>query len=339
MRYNFPDWPGWPKDRVAIIAEVGINHGGDEDLAWEMINKGHANGADFVKLQSYITEEFLHPSLEYFDSTKSMELSSGSQRKLFKRAKEAGINLITTTFDFKSVDMIEELDPPLYKIASMDNDNIPLIRYIAEKGRPVLISCGMADLGEIERVVNIMKECSNDKYALLYCISDYPAKPENMNLSMINLLRQTFGCAVGLSDHSIGLIGPFLAASLEVAVIEKHFTTDRLLIDKIPDADHDISIVPSELRDLRKFCESVSVMMGKSPRTFTENEIIGRLQIRRGLYAKRDLEIGEKLSAENTILLRPVKGIKAGYWDLVKGKKVERKISRLQPVLFSDLGM
>ena len=336
---RYVNWPDWPEGRTAVIAEVGINHGGDEDLAWEMIKSAHLNGADFVKLQSFITEEFFHPSLSYFDSTKSMELSIDSQRDLFRKAKSDGIKLITTPFDFASVDMVEEFSPSVHKIASMDNDNIPLIRYIAEKNRPVLISCGMADLGEIQKIVNIMEEVGNDKLVLLHCVSDYPAEPECLNLSMIDLLRNTFGYPIGLSDHSYGLYGSYVAASMGVQVIEKHFTTDRSLQKKYPDADHDISINPKELKELRIFCESVPVMMGHAPREFTENEKIGRLNMRRGIYAKRNIGIGEKLDGENTIFLRPVRGIKAGLWDDVCGKEVKREILELNPISFTDLGM
>ncbi len=336
---RYANWPDWPEGRTAVIAEVGINHGGDEDLAWEMIKSAHLNGADFVKLQSFVTEEFFHPSLSYFDSTKSMELSVDSQRDLFRKAKSDGIKLITTPFDFASVDMVEEFSPSVHKIASMDNDNIPLIRYIAEKNRPVLISCGMADLGEIQKIVNIMEEVGNDKLVLLHCVSDYPAEPECLNLSMIDLLRNTFGYPIGLSDHSYGLYGSYVAASMGVQVIEKHFTTDRSLQKKYPDADHDISINPEEMKELRMFCESVSVMMGQAPRKFTENEKLGRLSMRRGIYAKQDICIDEKLSLENVAFLRPVVGMPVGCWDKIVGKKIVSNISKLQPIYYSDIGL
>jgi len=339
MENNFIRWIGWPQNRTALIAEVGMNHGGVEELAWEMVLSAHNSGADFVKLQSFVTKDFFHPDLRYFEKTKSMELSFEVQRRLFSKAKGEGINLITTPFDFNSVDMVEEFAPSVHKIASMDNDNIPLIRYIAKKNRPVLISCGMADLGEIQKIVNVMEEVGNNKLALLHCISDYPTEPENLNLSMIDLLRNTFGYPTGLSDHSHGLYSSYVAASMGVQVIEKHFTTDRSLQKEYPDADHGISINPEELKELRIFCESVPVMMGHAPRRFTENEKLGRLNMRRGIYAKRNIGTGEKLDTENTIFLRPVRGIKAGLWDDVCGKEVKKEILELNPIYFTDLGM
>ncbi|GMT41882.1 MAG: NeuB family protein [bacterium] len=334
---KYPDWNGWPRNRAAVIAEIGINHGGDENLAWEMIRSAHKNGADFVKLQSFVMEDFLHPSIEYFSGMKLLELSLDRQKSLFGKAAEDGIRLITTPFDFASVDMAEEFDPPAHKIASMDNDNIPLIRYVAEKGRPLLLSCGMADIADIEKAVSVIRDTGNDKLVLLQCVSDYPTKPEHLNLSMIGLLRETFGCPVGLSDHSVGITGSQIALSLGAVVIEKHFTTDRGLAKKIPNADHSISIEPPELKTLSEFCRSVKVMMGDAPRRLTETETAGRDKFKRGIYAKRNIKAGETLNLGNSSFLRPVKGIRAGQWDLVDGRKVTRDIQKNSPIVSSDI--
>ena len=336
---RYANWPDWPEGRTAVIAEVGINHGGDEDLAWEMIKSAHLNGADFVKLQTYITEEFFHPSLSYFDSTKSMELSVDSQRDLFRKAKSEGIKLITTPFDFTSVDMVREFDLPAYKIASMDNDNVPLMRYIAEEKKPVMVSTGMAHMEEIQKVVDVFTEAGNEKLVLLHCVSDYPTKPVDVNLSMMQLYMETFNCPTGLSDHSLGIASALAAVSLGATVIEKHFTTDKALFEKIPDADHDISIEPFELKELRDFCEMLPAMMGVAPRTLTEGEKARRRDSRRGLYAVRDIQKGEKVCTENVILLRPVNGIHAGRWDEVCGREMIKRIKKGQPITDTDLGL
>lgn len=339
MRYTYPDWPDWPTNRTVVIAEVGMNHGGNEALAWEMINSAHENGADLVKLQSFVTEDFFHPSLSYFQNTKAMELPLDGQRRLFAKGKEAGINLITTPFGVASVDMVEEFEPLAFKVASMDNDNHPLIEHIAKKGRPILISLGMADLGEIQKTVDVVRKAGNEKLVLLHCISDYPSRLEDMHLASLQGLRQIFNVHVGLSDHSMGLDAAFAAASMGVAVIEKHFTTDRKLCEEIPDADHDISIEPDELRDLRRFCESVTEMIGSFPRPFTENEATGRNEMRRGLYAKQDIEAGEPLSLDNVAFLRPVRGVRAGDWRFVQGRKSRRKIEKSAAITFADVGL
>ena len=337
MRTDIENWPGWPDNRPAIIAEVGMNHGGDENLAWEMIQAAHENGADFVKLQTYLTERFFHPSLTYFNSTKSMELSRESTTELFINSEKKGIQLFTTPFDLESVDFIDKFSPKLYKVASMDNDNSPLIQGIAQKNRPVIVSCGMANLEEISQVLETVVNVGNDRLILLHCISDYPAKPDSLNLAMIPYLKKQLKVPIGFSDHAIGLHSAYMAISMGAVVIEKHFTINRQLCEKIPDADHEISIEPKELKELRGFCDDASLMRGKAPRQITSGEEEGRTAFRRGLYTRKAVKAGEKLSLENTVLLRPVKGIAANQWTDVFGKSFLREIKAMEAINLSDL--
>ena len=337
MRTDIEHWPGWPDHRSAIIAEVGMNHGGDESLAWEMIQAAHENGADFVKLQTYSTERFFHPSLTYFDSTKSMELSCESTSELFINSEKKGIQLFTTLFDSESVDFIDKFSPKLYKVASMDNDNTPLIEHIAQKGKPIIVSCGMASFDEIYQVLETVKKTGNDQLVLFHCISDYPAKPESLNLEMIPYLKNKFNVPIGFSDHAIGLHSAFMAISMGALMVEKHFTTDRKLADQMPDADHDISIEPQELSELIAFAKDASLMRGKAPRQITSGEEEGRTAFRRGLYTRKAVKVGEKLSLENTVLLRPVTGIAANQWTDVFGKSFLREIKAMEAINLSDL--
>jgi sialic acid synthase SpsE len=339
MAYEYPTWPGWPGRRTAVVAEVGMNHGGDPRLAWKMIQVAHEHGADFVKLQTFRTENLLHPSLDYYDGTRRLELSESAQEDLFTRARDAGIALVTTPFDQGSLDVAERFDPPFHKVASMDVDNLPHLERVAQTGRPVIVSCGMSNLGEMETVTRVMRECSNDKLVLLQCVSDYPADEASLNLSMIPLLRDVFRLPVGLSDHTIGLNGAFVAASLGAAVIEKHFTLDRSMADSMPDADHGLSVVPEELRRLRRFCDAVPVVMGRAPRSLTEDEQAGRRAYRRGLYAKRDIAAGDVLDLDNVSFLRPVAGIPAGAWNVVHGRKITSAIGAGQPILYTHVGL
>jgi N,N'-diacetyllegionaminate synthase len=337
MRLDCENWPGWPDKRPAIIAEVGMNHGGNKNLAWEMIQAAHENGADFVKLQTYSTERFFHPSLSYFNSTKSMELSPESTAELFANSEKKGIQLFTTPFDSESVDFIEGFDPKLYKIASMDNDNTPLIQHIAKKNRPVIVSCGMANLEEISQALKTMKEAGNECLILLHCVSDYPAKPDSLNLEMIPYLKKQLNVPVGFSDHAIGLHSAYMAISMGAAIIEKHFTTDRKLSGQMPDADHEISIEPKELNEMRAFCEAVPLMRGKAPRQITSGEEEGRTTFRRGLYTSKPVRAGEKISLKNTVLLRPVKGVAANQWLEVCGKPFLREMGSMEAINLSDL--
>jgi N,N'-diacetyllegionaminate synthase len=339
MSGNENNWRGWPNGRTAIIAEVGINHGGDPGFAWEMIVSAHKNGADFVKIQSYVTESFLHPSLTYYSSTKSMELSLDTQVDLFKRAQTEGIELITTVYDFASLDVIKEFGLAAFKVASMDNDNIPLLRRLGELGVPLLVACGMLDFEEMQAVIDVIKQTGNEKIVLMHCVSDYPTQLKDLNLDMIPYMQRALDVPIGLSDHSLGLFSSYMASSWGVKVIEKHFTTDKLLSSEMPDADHDISIDPEELQDLRNFCEAVPLMKGTAPRRMTPGEIAGRTNWKRGIYARRDIEVGEELGIENTVFLRPVpeEGIRVAQWDSIHQKKVMKTIPKHMPITVGDI--
>ncbi len=339
MHDQYVSWPGWPQGRTAVVAEVGINPGGDIDLAWELALSAHENGADFVKLQTFNTAQFMHPDLDYYKSVKGMELSAAATTTLFERAQETGMKMVTTPFDFASVDLVERFDPAFHKVASMDADNRRLIEYIAAKKRPMVVSCGMATLDEIHNVVTWCREAGNQNLVLLHCVSDYPTALESLNLNVIPHLRDCFKTPVGLSDHSMGIDGAIMAAAMGAALIEKHYTTDPALLDKIPDADHDISIVPEQLAELSRFCKLVPVMAGDAPRVMTEGELQGRKTFRRGLYAKRPIAKNSKLTLDNTVLLRPVQGIAANQWSQVEGATTRRDIGALEAIRLSDLDL
>lgn len=339
MGYEFPQWPGWPGDRTAVVAEVGLNHGGDAQLAWDLIQAAHESGADFVKLQTFHTDRLLHPSLDYYDKTSRLELSDDVQVSLFSRARDNGIALVTTPFDPESLELAEQFSPAFHKIASMDLDNLPLIECVAKTGRPVILSCGMSHLGEVETAVQVARESGNTRLVLLHCVSDYPADEEGLNLAMLSLFRDRFRLPVGLSDHTVGLNGALVAASLGAAVIEEHFTLNRRLAESIPDADHELSIEPDELRRLRDFCEAVPRLMGRAPRDLTENEEIGRRNYRRGAYADRNISKGEVLSLDNVTFLRPVSGMPVGAWPDICGRKVLHAIDKGQPITGESVGL
>lgn len=329
----------WPEERAAIIAEIGSNHGGDPELAWEMIKSAHENGADFVKLQSFYADRFLHPSLEYFPAVKAMELSAEVQEELFRKAQTHGIALFSTPFDEDTVAFLERVDVPLFKIASMDLDNHSLIRRVARTGRPVLMSTGMASREEIAQALEVVRGEDNDAIVLMHCVSDYPTQPEDVNLRAVQGLAKDFDIATGLSDHSLGIHSAMAAIAMGAVVVEKHYTTQRELMDIHPNADNDISILPHELAELREFAENMRHMMGEYPRQLTEQEDAQRLGSRRGAYASRNLAKGEVLSENDIIFLRPVQGISAGDSGNYVGELLATDVKRLEPLrteLFRD---
>ncbi len=302
-----------------------------------MIAAAHDAGADYIKLQSFVMEDFFSPMLDYYDETASFELSFDQQKELFAFARERGISLISTAFDVKSADYLDQFNIEAYKIASMDLNNYPLIRHVAAKGKPVFLASGMASLEEIESAVNNFKQAGGKDFALLHCVSDYPANIEDINLRFMLRLKELFGCPVGLSDHTLGLDSALMAASLGATIIEKHFTTNRDLAADFPGADHDISIVPEELKQLRAFCERVPVILGASERTFTENEYKGMTEMRRGWYARKDISSGKIFSLENVVALRPVRGIPVSEEKKVLGKKSVKDIKRGVALQYKDI--
>lgn len=328
------------ESRTSLIAEIGINHGGDPSLAWEMILSAAKNGADYVKLQTFVLEDFFHSSLGYYSEFKKLELSLDEQAHLFQKAKQQNIPLLTTAFDSISLELADSFDPPAYKIASMDNDNPELIRSIARKKKPVLISLGMAGLKEAKKAIEIMQEEGNPYSIFLHCVSDYPTQAKDSNLSMIGFLKKELNFPVGLSDHSIGLSSSYIGMSLGACIIEKHFTLDRSWQEdkkRFPISDHAISIEPHELRTLRNFLEEGSKMIGKAPRNLTQNETLTKLQTKRGIYARRLIQKGEVLNLENCIFLRPIKKIPAFDWNKIKDQNVVRNIPKHSPISYEDL--
>ncbi|RJQ28970.1 NeuB family protein [Candidatus Parcubacteria bacterium] len=335
----FPPWAGWPGDRPAVVAEVGFNHGGNEDLAWEMIVSAHEAGADFVKLQTFKVADFIHPSLDCYQNVQTMELCNGANERLFVKAAKKGIHLFSTPFDKASADLLESFNVPAYKIASMDNDHFALLFHVARKEKPVLVSLGMAGIEVAKSVIQTVRKAGNSKILLLHCISDYPAKLEDMHLAAIAGIRNDLNVFSGLSDHSEGIRAALAAAALGAAVIEKHFTTDRKLAQTIPDADNDISIEPSELKELVKFCKSLPIMIGTWPRPLTRGEQIGVTDFKRGVYAARDIAAGEIVDSDAVCFLRPVKGIPAGQWPRYAGCCAKQSIKAMEPIRSEDLSI
>ncbi|MCD4729541.1 MAG: N-acetylneuraminate synthase family protein [Bacteroidales bacterium] len=323
--------------RPLIIAEVGVNHNGDLSLAKEMISSASKSGADFVKLQSFVMEEFFSPTLDYYTETETFSLGFNEQTELFEYASRENILLITTPFDIKSVDFIDQFNVPAYKIASMDCNNYPLIRHIASKKKYIFLSTGMADIEEIGNAINVCKEEGNEDIILLHCVSNYPTDYRDLNLNFMLKMHDLFGFSVGLSDHTLGVENAMVAASLGAKIIEKHFTTDPDMDKEYPGADHDIAITPSELKQLSVFCDKIPLIMGNSDRVFSENENNGRQKMRRSWYARKNIFPGEVFSMSNMVALRPVRGISVADEKKIIGKKATNSILKGLPIQFTDI--
>jgi len=321
-----------------IVAEVGFNHNGDVALCRRMIQAAAENGADAVKLQTFVAEELYSkrfiandpadpqhkiPLYEFF---KRSELNPSEYEELFDYARELGIPLFSTPFEEGSLDMLVKLGTPAVKIASPDLTHIELISQVARKKLPVVLSTGMGNSDEISRAVDAVRQEGNDRIILLHCVSNYPALHEEMNLRCLSELQNRFKVPVGLSDHTTGNLSAIVATALGAVMIEKHFTLDR----KLPGADNAMSIEPEELRELKRATVKVTKIVGDGIRKLQPTEEQVRKSARRSLIARVDIEPGTVLSADMLSVKRPGTGIPPDGLASIIGKKTKSKISAEQ---------
>lgn len=324
--------------RPYIIAEIGSNHNGDMALAKTMIDSAVSCGCDAVKFQSWtpqslIAREEYDRNMRYDDNPRKhwgslremvekYYLREEQHAELKQYCDGAGIDFCSTPFSEEEVDLLENLGVSYYKIASMDVNNLRLLRYVASKGKPVLLSTGMATLGEIENAIHQITSAGNDQIVLLHCISVYPPEYEDIHLNNILMLRNTFGYPVGFSDHSIGYSIPLAAVALGVCLIEKHFTIDK----NMEGWDHEISADPVEMSVIVKESAHVSTALGSHTRTVSEAEQQKKAKLRRSIVVKRDLPTGHKLAEQDLTSKRPGIGIPPDMIDFVIGKKLIEKV-------------
>jgi pseudaminic acid synthase len=316
-----------------IIAELSANHNGNIERAFESIKLAKEAGADAVKIQTYTAdtmtidcdrEDFkitggLWDGYKLYDLYKEAQTPYDWHKPLFDYAKEIGITIFSTPFDETAVDLLEELNAPAYKIASFEMTDLPLVKYVAQKGKPMIISTGMAALEEISEVVEVARENGCDDLVLLHCISSYPAPVEQSNLRTIPDLEKRFGVLSGLSDHTIGTTVATTSVALGACLIEKHFTLSRA--DKGPDSE--FSLEPHELKRLCSDTKIAWQSLGVAGYERKEAEH-SSLKFRRSLYAVRDIKKGDKFTKDNVRRIRPGFGLEPKFYE-----EVLKKISKI----------
>jgi len=322
---------------VYIIAEMSANHAGSLDIALEIVRAAKRAGADCLKIQTYTADTMtIDCDNEYF-RVKSGLWDGYKLYDLYKEAgtpwewhaaikaecEKEGLDFLSTPFDCSAVDFLEKLGVEFYKIASYELVDLPLIEYAASKGKPMVISCGMGSIEEIQDVVDTCRQQGNDQIVLLKCCSEYPANYSDMNLATIPDMRQRFGVPVGLSDHSMGSVGAVVGVSLGACVVEKHFCLSRAI--KNPDSD--FSMEPEEFADMVRDIRIAAEIRGNVRYELTELEQSG-LAGRRSLYAVQDIKKGDLFSAENVRSIRPAYGLKPKYMRQILGKKASVSIKR-----------
>ena len=330
-----------------IIAEMSANHNQDFDQAVKIIETAKEAGADAVKFQTYTPDTItIDCDNDYFrikgtiwEGKNLYELYGKAytpwewQPKLKKIANDLGMDLFSTPFDHTAVDFLEKMDVPAYKIASFELVDIPLLRKVAQTGKPIIMSTGMATLAEIDEAVNNIREAGGTKLALLKCTSAYPAQPEEMNLRTIPHLSEAFGVPTGLSDHTLGIAVPVAAVALGACIVEKHFTLSR----DIPGPDSSFSIEPNEFKNMVEAIRLAEKALGKISYYVTECEATSHV-FRRSLFVVKDMEPGEVFSHENVRSIRPGFGLHTKHLEDIIGRKATRKISRGTPLTWELVG-
>lgn len=330
-----------------VIAEMSANHNADLERAFAIMAAAKDAGAHAVKIQTYtadgITIDHDGPGFRIegglWDGRTLHDLYDQAHTPwdwhpaLFDKARDLGLIIFSSPFDFAAVDLLESLNAPAYKIASFELVDLPLIRACAATGKPLIMSTGMADLADIDLAIKTARDAGASEIALLHCTSGYPTPPEDADLRTIPHLAEGFGLVTGLSDHTLGNGAAVAATALGSALVEKHFTLSRA--DGGPDAA--FSLEPAELAAL---CADVDIAwraLGRIRYDKSDSEK-GNVQFRRSLYIVADLAEGDVLTPENLRSIRPGFGLAPRYWDLLLGKRVNRAISRGTPMAWELIG-
>lgn len=323
--------------KTYIIAELSANHNGKIENALKTIKEAKDIGADAIKLQTYTADtltlncdkdDFIIKGGTLWDGQPMYELYKNAftpwewHEELFNYARSIGIDIFSSPFDKSAVDFLEDLNPPAYKIASFEITDYDLIKYVAEKGKPIIISTGIGTLDEIEDVVNICRNVGNDKIVLLKCTSAYPAPIEDANLKTIEDLKNRFGVIVGFSDHTLGVTAPIAAVSLGATVVEKHFILDK----SIGGPDSDFSLDKMEFKNMVNEIRKTEKLIGKVDYSMNEKKEKSR-QFSRSLYVSKNIKAGEKITINNIRSVRPGYGLHPKFLNQILGKKVKKNLS------------
>ncbi|WP_418791006.1 pseudaminic acid synthase [Phosphitispora sp. TUW77] len=336
--------PGSP---CFIIAEAGSNHDRDLGQAKQLIDVAVEAGADAVKFQTFTADkiaantvhEIMKLGNEYegvqtlYELYKGLELPREWQHELMEYAVGKGIIFLTTPFDYDAVEQMEVLNVPAYKIASFELVDLPFLNYIAKKGKPVILSTGMASLGEIEEALDAVYKSGNRQAVLLHCGISYPMPLQEVNLAVMETLNIAFQVPVGYSDHTLGITVPIAAAAWGARVIEKHFTIDKTL--KGP--DHKFALNPVELKAMVKGIREAEMCVGSPVKRLAESEKIHHMRGRRSIFAVTDIPRGTEITGEMLAILRPGVGLHPRYLDKVIGRKASVDIKANDPITWDNI--
>lgn len=319
-----------------IVAEIGVNHNGRLDLAERLVDSAKEAGADAAKFQAYKTErivtkyaekaryqkETTDPRKSQYNMLKKLEIEAKGLREIHRYARKRNIMFLASAFDEESVDLLDSLDVPAFKVASGEVTNLPLLRYMGEKKRPMILSTGLSTLEEIGGALRIIREEGVEDIVLLHCVTGYPAKIDEVNLKVMDLLRRTFGFPVGFSDHTLGISVPTAAVALGAVLIEKHFTLDK----NMAGPDHRASLEPNKFREMVSAIRDVENAMGNGVKRITIEEEEIKKAARRSIVARIRIPKGAIIRENMLGFKRPGSGIEPKDLDRVIGKKAKKDI-------------
>lgn len=323
-------------NRTLIIAEAGVNHNGDPELARKLIDMAAAAGANLVKFQTFNADRQVTRAAKKADyqikttngresqheMLRRLELSGEMHRELIAHCAASNIGFFSTGFDIESVDLLVSLGQDHFKIPSGEITNLPFLRHIGYLGKAVILSTGMATLGEIEAAIDVLEQTGTPRanITVLHCTTEYPTPMAEVNLRAMQSIRTAFGVAVGYSDHTPGIEVAVAAVAMGASVIEKHFTLDR----NLPGPDHKASLEPAELKAMVFAIRNIEIALGDGIKRLTPSEARNKPIVRKSLVASQAIKAGNVFSASNLTAKRPGKGISPMRWDEVIGRTAPR---------------
>lgn len=322
-------------NKTFIIAEAGVNHNGDINIAKQLIEKAAEAGADAVKFQSFKANELVlknAPKAKYqientgnkeenqYEMIKKLELSYEDHLELIEHCKKNNIQFLSSAFDLKSVDLLLKLDIPLFKIPSGEVENVPYLRAIAKSGKRIIISTGMCTMEDITFAIKTLNESGAKDITILHCNTQYPTPMEEVNLKAMLKIKEVFNLPIGYSDHTLGIEVPIAAVALGATVIEKHFTLSRSM--KGP--DHLASLEPKELKNMVISIRNIEKALGVKEKTLSKSELENIKIARKSLVCSRKISKGDIWTDENMTVKRPGIGLSPKLWDEVIGTKAIR---------------
>jgi N-acetylneuraminate synthase/N,N'-diacetyllegionaminate synthase len=329
---------------VFVVAEIGINHGGSLPHAMRLIDAAAEAGADAVKFQTFRADRLMvsngdrlaqqdDGSESAYQMFRRLELGGEEYEKLKRHADARKVLFLSTPFDEESADLLDGIGVPAFKVASADINHLPLLKHLAAKKKPVILSTGMSFLSEVAEAVWTLKTAGTSEILLLHCVSSYPAPPESLNLRSIQTMRDYFDLPVGYSDHAEGILLPLVAVSLGAVLVEKHFTLDK----HAPGPDHKLSVDPGELRSMVQSIRIIEASLGDGRKCPAPCEAENRLLSRRSIVACADIRAHETIALWMLSFKRPGNGIEPKQAEKIVGMKARRNISRDTALQWDDL--